>query len=49
MEQDPAGGTRLRQRATSHPRDLLGHPYWWAFAPFQGPAWLTADRGQDAP
>jgi uncharacterized protein YbjT (DUF2867 family) len=26
--------TRLRQRATFHPRGLLGHLYWWAVAPF---------------
>jgi uncharacterized protein YbjT (DUF2867 family) len=30
------GGTRLRQRATFHPRGLLGHLYWWAVAPFHG-------------
>jgi hypothetical protein len=26
--------TRLRQRATFHPRGLLGHLYWWGVAPF---------------
>ncbi|WP_448626243.1 SDR family oxidoreductase [Geodermatophilus sp. URMC 64] len=30
------GTTRLRQRATFHPRGLLGHLYWWAVAPFHG-------------
>jgi hypothetical protein len=30
------GGARLRQRATLHPRGLLGHVYWWAVAPFHG-------------
>jgi len=30
------GGTRLRQKATFHPRGLLGHVYWWAIAPFHG-------------
>jgi uncharacterized protein YbjT (DUF2867 family) len=37
---DPAHGrrsaTRLRQRATFHPRGLLGHLYWWGVAPFHG-------------
>jgi hypothetical protein len=41
VEQDdaPAGGparTRLRQRATFHPRGLLGQLYWWGVAPFHG-------------
>jgi uncharacterized protein YbjT (DUF2867 family) len=35
VEHDPAGA-RLRQRATFHPRGLLGHLYWWAIAPFHG-------------
>jgi uncharacterized protein YbjT (DUF2867 family) len=30
------GPTRLRQKATFHPRGLLGHLYWWAVAPFHG-------------
>jgi uncharacterized protein YbjT (DUF2867 family) len=32
----PAGGTRVRQRATFAPHGLLGHLYWWAVAPFHG-------------
>jgi hypothetical protein len=37
-EDDSADGghTRLRQKATFHPRGLLGHLYWWAVAPFHG-------------
>ncbi len=31
-----SGPTTLRQRATFHPRGLLGHAYWWAVAPFHG-------------
>jgi hypothetical protein len=30
------GRTRLRQKATFHPRGLAGHVYWWAVAPFHG-------------
>ena len=30
------GRTRLRQKATFHPRGLLGHLYWWSIAPFHG-------------
>jgi hypothetical protein len=37
---DPADGepgrARLRQRATFHPRGLLGQLYWWGVAPFHG-------------
>jgi hypothetical protein len=36
VEHDPAGETRLRQKATFHPRGLLGHLYWWSVAPFHG-------------
>jgi hypothetical protein len=35
VEQDGAGA-RLRQRATFHPRGLLGQLYWWGIAPFHG-------------
>ncbi|MGY1811231.1 SDR family oxidoreductase [Blastococcus sp. SYSU D00820] len=30
------GRTVLRQKATFHPRGLLGHAYWWSVAPFHG-------------
>ena len=30
------GGARLRQKATFHPRGLLGHLYWWGVTPFHG-------------
>jgi uncharacterized protein YbjT (DUF2867 family) len=30
------GTTRLRQKATFHPRGLAGHAYWWSVAPFHG-------------
>jgi hypothetical protein len=33
---DGAPGSRLRQRATFHPRGLLGHLYWWGISPFHG-------------
>jgi hypothetical protein len=33
---DDGTTTRLRQRATFHPRGLMGHLYWWAVAPFHG-------------
>jgi uncharacterized protein YbjT (DUF2867 family) len=37
VEPDAEGRVvRLRQRATFHPRGLLGHLYWWAVAPFHG-------------
>jgi uncharacterized protein YbjT (DUF2867 family) len=36
VEPEADGTTRLRQRATFHPRGLLGHLYWWAVAPFHG-------------
>jgi hypothetical protein len=36
VEQADGGGSALRQRATFHPRGLLGHLYWWAVAPFHG-------------
>ena len=31
---DGAGRTRYRQRATFHPRGLLGQLYWWSVSPF---------------
>lgn len=34
VEQDDAGGTVYRQRATYRPFGLLGHAYWWAVVPF---------------
>ncbi|MGY1601984.1 SDR family oxidoreductase [Geodermatophilus sp. SYSU D00815] len=36
---------RLRQRATFHPRGLLGHLYWWAVAPFHGVVFGGMVRG----
>ncbi len=36
VEHDEGGGTRLRQRATFHPRGLPGQLYWWGVAPFHG-------------
>jgi uncharacterized protein YbjT (DUF2867 family) len=38
VEQDSAeqGRTRLRQKATFHPRGLPGQLYWWGVAPFHG-------------
>jgi hypothetical protein len=39
------GGTRLRQKATFHPRGLLGHLYWWAIAPFHGVVFGGMVRG----
>jgi hypothetical protein len=36
VERTESGGTRLRQKATFHPRGLAGHAYWWSVAPFHG-------------
>lgn len=36
VERTPDGTTRLRQKATFHPRGLAGHAYWWSVAPFHG-------------
>ncbi|MGY1615865.1 SDR family oxidoreductase [Geodermatophilus sp. SYSU D00691] len=36
---------RLRQKATFHPRGLLGHLYWWAVAPFHGVVFGGMVRG----
>jgi uncharacterized protein YbjT (DUF2867 family) len=36
VEHGPSGATRLRQKATFHPRGLGGHLYWWSVAPFHG-------------
>ena len=36
VEHDQAGRARLRQKATFHPRGLLGQLYWWGVAPFHG-------------
>jgi uncharacterized protein YbjT (DUF2867 family) len=36
VERDDDGRARLRQRATFHPRGLLGQLYWWAVTPFHG-------------
>jgi uncharacterized protein YbjT (DUF2867 family) len=36
VEHDADGGSQLRQRATFHPRGLLGQLYWWGVAPFHG-------------
>lgn len=34
VDQDDAGRTVYRQRATYRPIGLLGHAYWWAVVPF---------------
>ena len=39
------GTTRLRQKATFHPRGLLGHLYWWSVAPFHGVVFGGMARG----
>jgi uncharacterized protein YbjT (DUF2867 family) len=36
VERGDPGATRLRQKATFHPRGLAGHAYWWSVAPFHG-------------
>jgi hypothetical protein len=36
LEEDGPGRSRLVQKATFHPRGLLGHLYWKAVAPFHG-------------
>jgi hypothetical protein len=36
LDEDGPGRCRLTQRATFHPRGLVGHLYWKAIAPFHG-------------
>ena len=36
VERTASGRAQLRQKATFHPRGLVGHAYWWSVAPFHG-------------